>query len=104
MELGIMEWARKNRTVAVAGHTHRPIFMSLTKQQNLARMKTQPYYFNSGCGIHPRCVTCLEISEMKISLVKWHIVADTDEGGRLKVARELLEGCQADLKDVLDSL
>jgi UDP-2,3-diacylglucosamine pyrophosphatase LpxH len=104
VELSIMEWARKNRIVAVAGHTHRPIFMSLTKQQNLAGMKSQPYYFNSGCGIHPRCVTCLEISGMKISLVKWHIVTDTDEGGQLKVAREQLEGCQADLKDVLDSL
>jgi len=48
VELGIMEWARKNRMVAVAGHTHRPIFMSLSKQQNLAGMETKPYYFNSG--------------------------------------------------------
>ena len=104
VELGIMEWARKNRIVAVAGHTHRPIFMSLSKQQNLAGMETEPYYFNSGSGIHPRCVTCLEIREMMISLVKWHVVADPDDNERLKVVREPLHGCLADLLDVFGSL
>ncbi len=104
VELGIMEWARKNRLVAIAGHTHRPIFMSLSKQQNVAGMETEPYYFNSGSGVHPRCVTCLEIREMMISLVKWHIIADPENNGRLKVVREPLHGCLADLLDVFENL
>jgi len=104
VELGIMEWARKNRMVAIAGHTHRPIFMSLTKQQNLAGIKTEPYYFNSGCGVHPRCVTCLEVKGMTISLIKWHIVAAPEDDSRLKVVREPVQGCLADLNDVLGRL
>lgn len=104
VELSIMEWARKNRMVAIAGHTHRPMFMSLSKQQNQAGMDAEPFYFNSGSGIHPRCVTCLEIREMMISLVKWHIAADPENGRRLKVVREPLEGCLADLLDVFGNL
>jgi UDP-2,3-diacylglucosamine pyrophosphatase LpxH len=104
VELGILDWARKNRMVAIAGHTHRPIFMSLNKQQNLAGLEAEPYYFNCGSGIHPRCVTCLEIREMMISLVKWHIVADPDDEKRLKVVREPLPGCTADLPDVFGGL
>lgn len=104
VEQGILDWARKNRMIAIAGHTHRPIFMSLNKQQNLAGMEAEPYYFNCGSGIHPRCVTCLEIREMMISLVKWHIVADPEDEKRLKVVREPLPGCTADLPDVFGSL
>lgn len=104
VELGIMEWAKNNRIVAVAGHTHRPIFMSLNKQQNQAGMEPEPYYFNSGCGVHPRFVTCLEIREMKISLIKWHIAADSEDRHMLKVVHEPVEGCTADLSDIFASL
>ena len=101
---GHYEMGEKNRMIAIAGHTHRPIFMSLSKQQNLAGMETEPYYFNSGSGIHPRCVTCLEIRDMIIYLVKWHIVADPEDERRLKVVREPLQGCLADLLDIFGSL
>ena len=104
VERDIIEWARKNHMVAIAGHTHRPIFMSLNKQQNLAGMDAEPYYFNSGSGVHPRSVTCLEIREMMISLVKWHVAADPEDEGRLKVVREPLPGCLVDLPDIFGGL
>lgn len=46
VEQCILEWARKNHIVAIAGHTHRPMFMSISKQQNLAGMDAETYYFN----------------------------------------------------------
>jgi predicted phosphodiesterase len=104
VETGIIEWARERHMVAIAGHTHRPMFLSLSKQQRLAGEPEEPYYFNSGCGIHPRSVTCIEIKEMTIALIKWHITADSHNDMRLKVMREIIQGCQANLGDIIASL
>jgi len=104
VEEKILEWAREHSMVAIAGHTHRPMFASLTKQQRQAGQADEPYYFNSGSGVHPRCVTCLEIQNMQIELVKWHIIADSDDGRRLRVQREILEGCSESLESILSQL
>jgi len=101
IEQAILEWARERKIVAVAGHTHRPMFLSLSKQQRTAGEKPEPYYFNCGSGVHPRCVTCLEVREMTIALVKWHITADPANGMRLKVERQVLPGCLQDLPPLL---
>jgi len=100
----ILEWAREHRLVTIAGHTHRPMFASLTKQQRNVGEESEPYYFNSGSGVHPRCVTCLEIQNMHIALVKWHTIADSDDEGRLRVQREVLEGCRDSLENILSQL
>jgi len=100
----ILEWARENKMVTIAGHTHRPMFASLTKQQRQAGEEPEPYYFNSGSGVHPRCVTCLEIQNMHIELVKWHTIADSNDERRLKVQREVLPGCSESLDNILSQL
>ena len=63
-----------------------------------------PHYFNCGSGIHPRCVTCLEVEDMTIRLVKWHVVADTGDEMRLRVRRQVLEPCQKSLDELLGEL
>ena len=45
-------------------------------------------YFNTGSCIHPDCITCIEIVNSEISLVKWDI--KTKEDRTVYVDRELL--------------
>jgi len=81
LEEGCLEWARHHGRVAVFGHTHRPLFMSLSLQQRLDRQKEKPYLFNPGSGVHPECVTGLEIRDLAISLVKWTAPAGGSTAG-----------------------
>jgi hypothetical protein len=90
--------------VAVAGHTHRPVFMSLGRQESEAGLAGRPYYFNCGSGVHPRAVTALEIEALTIRLVKWCIIADPIDRNRLKVVRQVLPGCQRRLPDIFAAL
>lgn len=78
-EQRLHHWAEKENHVLITGHTHRP-----TLSVN------DIYYYNSGSCVHPRCITCLEIEHMKISLVKWTI--NTRPDMTLYVAREVLSG------------
>jgi UDP-2,3-diacylglucosamine pyrophosphatase LpxH len=104
VEEGILEWAQSNKMIVIAGHTHRPMFCSLSKQQQELGEEEKPYYFNCGSGVHPRCITCLEIQNMTLELIKWHIIADTEDKMRLKVKREPIEGCKKSLKDLFNEL
>lgn len=54
-------WSKKNNKILIAGHTHRPVFPKDNKS----------LYFNSGSCIHPNGITCIEIDNGFISLVKW---------------------------------
>lgn len=101
VEDAILEWARENKMVTIAGHTHRAMFYSLSKQQKMAGEKGEPYYFNCGCGLHPRYITCLEIEEMTIRLVKWHLRAEPGDESRLRIGREVLKDCEKSLDDIL---
>jgi UDP-2,3-diacylglucosamine pyrophosphatase LpxH len=95
VERKIMSWAMRRKIVAVAGHTHRPVFMSLGRQES---------DFNCGCGVHPRAITALEIEALTIRLVKWHIIADPKDRNRLRAERQVFPGCQRRLPDIFAAL
>ena len=61
IEKRLSKWAIKKNTMVLAGHTHRPIYPSVGNG----------LYFNDGSCVHPNGITCLEIENGKISLVKW---------------------------------
>ncbi len=44
---------------------------------------------NTGSCVHPRCITCMEIENDTITLVKWTI--DVRKDRSLYVSREVLE-------------
>ena len=78
-EMRLSAWAVKNNCYLITGHTHRPM---------LGDEKTR--YFNTGSCVHPRCITCLEIENASICLVKWSVEVKKDNS--LFVAREVLAG------------
>ncbi len=82
IERDIAQWVRDNHQPIICGHTHRPAFPN----------PGEVPYFNTGSGVHPRCITGIEITEGWIVLVKWW--TSPDEDGRLKVRREVLAGPQ----------
>jgi len=55
--------ARKERKMIICGHTHNDIFPE----------PEEGLYFNDGCCVFPSSVTCIEITNGEISLVKWEI-------------------------------
>lgn len=73
-------WAKKEKKMIVAGHTHRPMFPNVG----------EPLYFNDGSAVHPRCITAIEIDDGKITLVKWSVQIREDK--TLYVSREILAG------------
>lgn len=77
-ERTLTAWAEKNACVLITGHTHRPM---LDKSVS---------YCNAGSCVHPRCVTCIEISRLQITLVKWTLATRPDRS--LYVARKVLSG------------
>lgn len=75
----LRSWAEENKHILITGHTHRPV------------MPTEPaYYYNTGSCVHPRCITCIEISCGALTLVKWSMQARMDS--LLYVAREVISG------------
>ena len=72
-------WAEENKKILITGHTHRPILP-----------EKPAYYYNTGSCVHPRCITCMEIVNCSITLVKWSMTARSDN--TLYVAREVLSG------------
>ena len=80
IENKLIKWSRDNNQMIIAGHTHRPLM-------------PKPYehkYFNDGSGIHPRCITGIEIVDGKISLIKWSVKSKID--GTLFVAKDIVSG------------
>lgn len=78
-EKRLSAWAVKKNCYLVTGHTHRPM---------LGNDETR--YFNTGSCVHPSCITCIEIEDGNISLVKWNV--ETRQDRSLYVAREVLAG------------
>lgn len=76
----MLAWSRKEHTMLIAGHTHKPVFPDVGGT----------LYFNDGSCVHPRCITAIEIIGGTISLVKWSIKAGYD--GILFAGKEVLEG------------
>jgi predicted phosphodiesterase len=80
VEQRLINWSMTRRHVFIAGHTHRPRFPE----------KGDAPYFNTGCCVHPRCITGIEIESGKIALIKWSI--KPNESGVLFVGKDVLEG------------
>lgn len=86
-EKRLEHWAKTNQTTLITGHTHRPVLSSDT-----------PHYCNTGSCVHPRCITCIEIQNGSLFLVKWSM--ETREDLNLYVARSILSG-PIKLKDTM---
>ena len=76
------EWASKQRDLfLITGHTHQPVFESLTHFERVQRGEdpsgkafqgVKPCYFNSGCCCYADGdITGIEISDGEIRLIKW---------------------------------
>lgn len=76
-ERKLQDWARQRDRILITGHTHRPVLGSKNST-----------YFNTGSCVHPRCITCIELANRKMTLVKWTLA--TREDRSLYVAREVL--------------
>lgn len=63
----LTHWAVQNQCMLITGHTHRP----------LVGTKDAPYC-NSGSCIHPGGITCIEIENRCLTLVKWSMKARED--------------------------
>lgn len=74
------KWIRKHKRILICGHTHRPRF---PKKRELP-------YFNTGCCIHSKGLTGIEIIEGKILMVEWRVRADED--GTLQIVRTVVRG------------
>ena len=68
VEKKFIEWIEDNKQPVICGHTHRPS----------CPPKEQPPYFNDGSCIYNRFITCLEIADSEITLVKWDIKTNRD--------------------------
>lgn len=89
IESRISNWAKGKNLLVIAGHTHRPMFYSLSKEDRIQNKSGEPYYFNVGSCVHPRCITGIEIESEYIRLIKWFSDVKTD--GCLFVNRKVLE-------------
>lgn len=79
-EKKLNKWSNKNNKILITGHTHRPIFPKIG----------QSLYFNDGSCIHPNGITCLEIENGNITLVKWEFKVNRNE--LISVKRKILDG------------
>lgn len=80
IEINFSKWIEKNRKHIICGHTHRPKFPK----------GNGPSYFNTGCGIHPRGITGIEIANGEIMLIDWRIVPNQE--GELKITKQVIRG------------
>lgn len=85
-EKKLEKWSMKNNKILIAGHTHRPIFPKIG----------QSLYFNDGSCIHPSGITCLEIENGNITLVKWEFKLKNDKF--VSIGRKVLDGNEAIIK------
>lgn len=77
-EKKLKEWSIRNNKIIIAGHTHRAFFPKIG----------QSLYFNDGSCIHPNGITCLEIENGNISLVRWEF--DVNNEKEILVKRKAL--------------
>lgn len=80
IEKNYSKFIKKYHKMLIVGHTHRPKF---PKEEELP-------YFNTGCCIHPRNITGLEIVNGEIGLIEWRIFPEED--GTLKIKRRVIRG------------
>lgn len=76
-EKRLTKYSKSTGRTLITGHTHRPRLVP-----------SAPSYMNTGSCVHPGCITCLEIENGMITLVKWCFSVKKDR--TLYVAREVL--------------
>ena len=82
IEKNYSRWIRKHRRILICGHTHRPKF---------PKKKELPY-FNTGCCIHTKGISGIELIGNQLYLVDWRLRAG--EGGEMKIVRSIVRGPQ----------
>ncbi len=80
VERAYKKWISKHKIMLICGHTHRPKY---PKNNELP-------YFNTGCCIHTRGITGIEILDGKILMVDWRTAADDD--GVVRIERIVVRG------------
>lgn len=73
----LTSWAKKNNHLLITGHTHHP----------MVGTKDSPY-FNTGSCVSPTGITCIEIENRCLTLVKWGLGTRCDQ--TVYVKREVL--------------
>lgn len=74
----VYNWCNQNKMPVIMGHTHNAIFPNENGVQ----------YYNIGAAVLPYAITCIEIKNGTITLVKWTIKSIED--GILAVRKEIL--------------
>lgn len=80
VEKRLKKWSLNNQKILIAGHTHRAIYP--TPGQSL--------YFNDGSCVNPDGITCIEIENSQITLVKWYL--NVKEDNAIYVERKIMNG------------
>lgn len=80
IEKNFNKWNLRHDIIIICGHTHRPKFPS----------PGEPAYFNTGCCMHPRGITCIELEKSCLSLVRWNMHSRHD--GTLFIKRTVITG------------
>jgi predicted phosphodiesterase len=80
VEESLIKWSADNNQPMVCGHTHKARFPK----------KGETPYFNDGSCVHPRWITCIEIEDGEIALIRWRI--KPNKKGQLTVKRTVLKG------------
>ena len=84
IERKLIAWAHENNTTIIAGHTHKPT------------LAPDERYFNSGSGVHPNGVTCLEFEGGSVKLCLWQ--KSVRSNGDMCIAKRVIKS--ADLRQV----
>lgn len=80
IEKNYKQWIKKHKKILLCGHTHRPRFPK----------KGGVPYFNTGCCIHTKGITGIELAGGKLCMVDWRMRAEDD--GRLRISRTVVGG------------
>ncbi len=80
IEVNFTKWIQRENKSIICGHTHRPKFPNTGA----------PGYFNTGCCVHPRGITGIEIIGGEIMLVDWRI--RPNDQGELRISKKIIRG------------
>jgi len=78
IERKMINWSNSTNNMIIAGHTHRSVFPK----------DGDKLYFNTGCCVKPGYITCIEIENNKIILVKWIY----DSTSQNNISKEIIAG------------
>lgn len=80
----IQSWLAQNEFLLISGHTHKPTFPTSGDLP----------YFNCGSCVEYGGITCIEIENHSISLVKWYNEKSPTESNIPEVRKQLISGPQ----------